>query len=125
MFQAMKKIFTLSAVILVSFIVFTGCTKRTYIDVDERYWLSQERGEVVYSSSTCDFYVVDTYNGYEVIRSWDGYRPFEGTILYGNFSNYGTRDFYDRANGILVSGEVVDYWLTFDAAQDEINHYCY
>jgi len=125
MFQAMKKIFTLSAVILVSFIVFTGCTKRTYIDVDERYWLSQERGEVVYSSSTCDFYVVDTYNGYEVIRSWDGYRPFEGTILYGNFSNYGTRDFYDRANGILVSGEVVDYWLTYGAAQDEINHYCY
>ena len=125
MFQAMKKIFTLSTVTLVFIIVFTGCTKRTYIDTDERYWLSQERGEVVYSSSACDFYVVDTYNGYEVIHSWDGYRPFEGTVLYGNFSNYGTRNFYDRANGVLVSGEVVDYWLTYSAAQDEINHYCY
>jgi hypothetical protein len=125
MFQAMKKIFTLSTVALVSIIVFTGCTKHTYIDNDERYWLSQERGEVVYSSSTCDFYVVDTYNGYEVIRSWDGYRPFEGTVLYGNFSNYGTRDFYDQANGVLVRGEVIDYWLTYNAAQDEINHYCY
>jgi hypothetical protein len=125
MFQAMKKIFTLSSVILVSFLIFAGCTKRSYIDVDERYWLSQERGEVVYSSSTCDFYLVATYNGYEVIHSWDGYRPFEGTVLYGNFSNYGTRNFYDRANGILVSGEVVDYWLTYSAAEDEINYYCY
>jgi len=121
----MKKIFTFSIIAFVSIVVFTACTKRTYLDTDENYWYSQERGQVVYSSPTCDFYVVETYNGYEVIHSWDGYRPFEGTILYGNFSNYGTRNFYDPSGGILISGEVMDYWLSYAVAQDEINHYCY
>jgi hypothetical protein len=121
----MKKIFTLSIITLITVLVFSSCYKRTYFDQDEQYWLSQERGQVVYSSPTCDFYVVQTYNGYEVIHSWDGYRPFEGTILYGNFSNYGTRNFYSPENRALVSGEVLDYWLSYGAAQDEINHYCY
>jgi hypothetical protein len=121
----MKKIFTLSILTLIATLVLSSCYKRTYIDQDERYWLSQERSEVVYSSPTCDFYVVQSYNGYQVIHSWDGYRPFEGTILYGNFSNYGTRNFYSPENGVLVSGKVLDYWLSYAAAQDEINHYCY
>src|SRR6185295_15392408 len=123
--MTMKKIFTLSVVTIIAVLVLSSCYKRTYIDQDERYWLSQERGQVVYSSPTCDFYVVQTYNGYEVIHSWDGYRPFEGTILYGNFSNYGTRNFYDPSGGILVSGEVMDYWLSYAVAQDELSHYCY
>lgn len=123
--MTMKKIFTLSIITLIATLFFSSCYKRTYFDQDEQYWLSQERGQVVYSSPSCDFYVVQTYNGYEVIHSWDGYRPFEGTILYGNFSNYGTRNFYSPENRALVSGEVLDYWLSYGAAQDEINHYCY
>lgn len=123
--MTMKKIFTLSIVTIIAVLVLSSCYKRTYIDQDERYWLSQERGQVVYSSPTCDFYVVQTYNGYEVIHSWDGYRPFEGTILYGNFSTYGTRSFYSPESGALVSGEVIDYWLSYASAQDEINQYCY
>lgn len=122
--MTMKKIFTLSVITLISITFLSSCYKHTYIDQDERYWLSQERGQVVYSSPTCDFYVVQTYNGYEVIHSWDGYRPFEGTILYGNFSSNGSRSFYSPENGALVSGEVIDYWLSYGAAQDEINQYC-
>jgi hypothetical protein len=121
----MKKIFTFSIIALISVVIFSACTKRTYLDTDDSYWYSQERGQVVYSSPTCDFYVVETYNGYEVIHSWDGFRPFEGTVLYGNFSNYGTRDFYDPSNNLLVRAEVVDYWLSYPAAQDELSHYCY
>ena len=121
----MKKIFTLSTITVVIVLMFAACTKQTYIDTGDSYWLSQERGEVVYSSSTCDVYVVSTNNGYTIIHSRDGYRPFENTVLYGNFSNYGTRDFYDPQNGVLVSGEVIDYWLTYDAAQNEVDNYCY
>ena len=121
----MKKFFTLSIIALISIGLFSACTKRTYLDTGENYWLSQERGQVVYSSPTCGYYVVETYNGYEVIHSWDGFRPFEGTILYGNFSNYGTRNFYDPSSGILVNAEVMDYWLSYAAAQDELSHLCY
>lgn len=121
----MKRIFTLSAVTIIAVLFFSSCTKRTYIDFDERYWLSQERGDVVYSSPTCDYYIVETYNGYEVIQSWNGFRPFEGTILYGNFSANGTRDFYDYDSGNLISGSVRDYWLTYEGAQQALNYYCY
>jgi hypothetical protein len=121
----MKKIFTLSAVTIIAVLFLVGCTKRSYIDFDERYWLSQERGDVVYSSPVCDYYIVETYSGYSVIQSWSGYRPFEGTVLYGNFSNNGTRDFYDPASGNLISGNVRDYWLTYSAAQQALDYYCY
>ncbi|MCW3119514.1 MAG: hypothetical protein JWM28_3596 [Chitinophagaceae bacterium] len=120
----MKKIFTLSLIPVIAVLFLVGCSKRSYIDFDERYWLSQERGDVVYSSPDCDFYIVDTYNGYAVVQSWNGYRPFEGTVLYGNFSSDGTRDFYDRANGILISGDVRDYWLTYSAAQQALDYNC-
>jgi hypothetical protein len=121
----MKKIFTLSTITLFAVLLFAGCSKRTYIDYhDERYWLSQERGDVVYSSYDCNYYIVQTYNGYAVIESWNGYRPFEGTVLYGNFSNAGTRDFYDYDGGNLISGSVRDYWLSYGAAQDALNYYC-
>jgi hypothetical protein len=121
----MKKIFTLSIVSIIAVLLFTGCSKRNYIDFDERYWLSQERGNVVYSSPDCSYYIVDTYNGYAVVQSWNGFLPFEGTILYGNFSNAGTRDFYDYDSGNLVSGSVKDYWLTYSAAQQALGYYCY
>jgi hypothetical protein len=125
MLSIMKKIFTLATITIIGILMLEACTKQNYIDTDERYWLSQERGEVVYSGATCDFYVISTNNGYTVIHSKDGYRPFEGTILYGNFSNYGARDFYDPSNAILESGDVVDYWLSYNAAQNEVNDYCY
>ena len=121
----MKKIFTLSAITVVAVLLLAGCSKRSYYDFDERYWLSQERGDVVYSSPSCDYYIVETYNGYTVIQSWNGYRPFEGTVLYGNFSNNGTRDFYDYSGGSLISGSVRDYWLTYSAAQEALDYYCY
>ncbi len=80
---------------------------------------------MVYSSPSCDYYIVETYNGYAVIQSGSGYRPFEGTTLYGNFSNTCTRDFYDYSGGNLISGNVRDYWLSYGAAQQALDYYCY
>jgi hypothetical protein len=120
----MKKIFTLSIVAIGLFVFFTGCYKdRQYID--ESYWLSKERGEIVLSDPYCQYYVVETDNGYSVLRSYDGYRPTEGSIVYGNFSNYGTRDYYNRSNGMIYTAEVKEYWLNYYDAQNAINYYCY
>ena len=120
----MKKIFTLSILTIGLVVFFTGCVKdRGYID--ESYWLSKERGEVVYSDSYCQYYIVETAYGYTVLRAFSGYKPYEGTVVYGNFSNYGTRDFYNRSNGIVFTAEVQDYWLTYFEAQDAVDYYCY
>ena len=122
----MKKIFTISGVLIAITILLAACSKRGYdYGSDEDYWLRQERGEVVYSDSYCPYYVVETYAGYTIIRSSTGFTPYEGSTIYGDFSRRGYRDFYDRSEGVIVRGEVTDYWLTYGEAQYLIDNLCY
>lgn len=119
----MKKIFTISSFAILFTLLFAGCTKQD-IGFNQDYWLSKERGEVVYSDSYCSYYVVSTYNGYTIIRAYDGYKPYEGSIVYGDFSYAGTHDIYNRSAGVIFTGTVTDYWLTYFEAQDAIDYYC-
>jgi hypothetical protein len=120
----MKKIFTISSFVILSAILFTGCYKQQDIGFNEDYWLSKERGEVVYSDSYCNYYVVQTGNGYTILRSYGGYKPYEGSIVYGDFSYGGTHDVYNRSSGVVFTGTVTEYWLTYFEAQDAIDYYC-
>jgi hypothetical protein len=124
----MKRIFTLSAIVLFVSALLTGCYKNGgyYHDdgPNENYWLSKEQGEVVYSDNYCDYYVVETYYGYNVIRAYGNYKPYEGSIVYGNFSSRGTRDMYNYSSGIIFTGTVTDYWLSYDEALDALDYYC-
>ncbi|MBC7947305.1 MAG: hypothetical protein H7Y42_05460 [Chitinophagaceae bacterium] len=120
----MKKIFTLSSLAILSLVLFTGCYKERNVTFNEDYWLSKERGEVVYSDSYCDYFVVETNNGYSVLRSFDGYKPYEGSFVYGDFSYSGTHDVYNRSSGRVFTSTVTDYWLTYYEAQDAVDYYC-
>lgn len=118
----MKKIFTLT---LIAAVVLTaGCSKSDYYDTGENYWLSRERGEVVYSDSYCSYYVVETYYGFTIIRSYGGYKPYEGSVIYGDFNYRGTRDFYNRSTGYVFTGTVTDYNLDYYNAQYALEYYC-
>ena len=118
----MKKIFTLSLIILFLSGYFSGCIKE-YPGYDENYWLSKERGVVVFSGY-CGYYVVETAGGYSILRATGSYKPYEGDIVYGNFSNYGIRDFYNRPYRRIFRAEVVEYWLSYIEAQQAIYYYC-
>lgn len=120
----MKKIFTLSAVLLISSLFFVGCVRDTLPNNNENYWLSKEEGEVVYSDSYCNYFVVETYYGFNIVRSYSGYKPLEGSIVYGNFSSLGTKDFYNYSNGVVFTGTITDYWLDYYEAQDALDFYC-
>lgn len=121
----MKKIFTLSVLVLSVTLFFSSCVKNSFNNgFDENYWLSKEEGEVVYSDSYCNYFVVESYNGYTIIRSYGGYKPYEGSIIYGNFSSRGTRDIYNYSSGIVFTGTVTDYWLSYMEAQDALDYYC-
>jgi len=121
----MKKIFTFSAVALLAAFSFTGCTKERFVNVDEGYWLSRERGEVVYSDSYCNYYIVETVNGYSILRSYGGYKPYQESIIYGDFSYTGTGDIYNRSSGLIFTATVTDYWLSYYAANDALDYYCH
>lgn len=120
----MKKIFTISSLLILSAVFLAACSKQRDDGFNEGYWLSKERGEVVYSDAYCSYYVVETYNGYTIIRAYGGYKPYEGSIVYGDFSYGGTKDIYDRTEGVIFTGTVTDYWLTYYEAQDAIDYYC-
>ncbi|MBL7730594.1 MAG: hypothetical protein JNM88_05405 [Chitinophagaceae bacterium] len=120
----MKKIFTLSALVLIASMVFTACTRNYDGGPSENYWLSKERGEVVYSDPYCSYYVVETNYGYTVIQTYGSYKPYEGAVLYGNFSSRGTRDMYNFSSDVVFTGVVTDYWLTYVEAQDALDYYC-
>jgi hypothetical protein len=120
----MKRIFTLSVLATLMAVTFTSCVRETFVNNDEQYWLSKERGEVVYSDTYCSYFVVETFYGYTIIRSFGGYKPYEGSIVYGNFSNMGTRDLYNRSSGVVFTGTVTDYWLSYIEAQDALDFYC-
>ncbi len=123
----MKKIFTLSAITLLSAILLVGCSKRGYdYGYSEDYWLSRESGVVVYSDGYCPYYVIETYNGYTIVDAGNGaYSPYEGDIIYGDLSRRGYRDFYNRSTRSLISGRVTDYWLSYGEAQYLIDNLCY
>ena len=122
----MKKIFTLSAVVLFATVLLAGCYKNSavYDDDDSDYWFSKERGEVVYSDSYCSYYVVQTGHGYSIVRAYGGYKPFEGSIVYGDFGYSGVHDMYNYSSDVVFTGTVTDYWLTYYEAQDAIDYYC-
>ena len=59
------------------------------------------------------------------MRALSGYKPYEGEVVYGNFSSYGLRDYYNRSNGGIFTAEVKEYWLTYYDAQSAVDYYCY
>ena len=120
----MKKIFTLSAFVMFTTLFLTSCVKNTLPDNNESRWLSKEKGEVVYSDAYCNYYIVETYYGYNVVRVYGSYKPYEGSIVYGNFSSTGTRDLYNYSTGFVFTGTITDYWLDYYEAQDAIDFYC-
>ena len=118
----MKRIFTFSIIAIFIGTLFTSCVKTVN---DDQYWLSKERGQVVYSSPTCPYYVVEAQRGYTVIRAYNvNDRPYTGDIIYGDLSYYGSRQFYNYTDGTLFNGEVVEYWLTYSEAQSALDYYC-
>lgn len=124
----MKKIFTISSFLLLAVAILAGCSKRdsSYYDNDEDYWLSRERGIVVYSDTYCPYYVVETSYGYTIIEAGSGHSlPYEGDVMYGNLSRLGYAEFYNRSAGTIIRGNIVDYWLTYSEAQYMIDDLCY
>ena len=119
----MKKIILLSTLTLLVAVFISSCTRNAGPRYDENYWLTQERGDVVYGDSYCGYYVVETVYGYTILRAI-GTKPYEYDVMYGDFGRYGSRDFYNYSAGIIVRSEVVEYDLTYAEAQLAIDYYC-
>jgi hypothetical protein len=92
--------------------------------VDESQWLKQERAFVVEGGFGCDYYLVQTNRGYSLLRNWGGFTPAPGSILYGDFSSWGVKTFYNRSGGYLLRADVQNFWMSYFQAYDELNFSC-
>ena len=121
----MKSIFTFCASFCLAILVLSSCSKADVIATNnESYWLNQEEGEVVYSDPSCNYWVVETYDGYTVIQSRYANKPYEGDLIYGNLSNRGTRDLYNFQGKFVFTGTTIEYWLSYSQALDVLDYYC-
>ena len=120
----MKKIFTYSIVVVLVTLLFTSCVKDKVVYDNSSYWLSQERGDVVYSNNSCGYCIVETNYGYSIVQNLDGISTYGGDVMYGNFGGYGTRDFYNYTADAVTRGNLVEYDLTYNEALDAIDYYC-
>jgi hypothetical protein len=92
--------------------------------IDESQWLDRERGVVAHGEYNCDYYVVETYRGFALLKSWGGYNPYQGSVMYGDFSRYGIHTFYNRSEGLLQQADVREYWLSYWEAMDALDWNC-
>ena len=120
----MNKLFTYSIAVVLIALLFTSCAKERVGYDDNSYWLSQERGQVIYSSTYCGIYLIETNYGYTLVENPTGLRIYEGDVVYGNFAAFGTRDFYNYTADLVTRGNVLEYDLSYYAALDALDYYC-
>jgi hypothetical protein len=112
----MKKLYFL---VVLSAIFLTACSKRDYIpvEVDVREWMrTHDEGVVAYVDFSTGNYIVETYNGYSVVESWDGSVPREYEYQYAYFSSRGVQSIYNRSGNYFSKGRIVESWLSWSEA---------
>ena len=81
-------------------------------------------GTVVYRQSGCDYFVVHTANGYDLLEWYGGWEPDKGDVLVGSFEEYGMHDIYDSTADDEVTVWVEEYWLSREDALEELVEKC-
>jgi hypothetical protein len=119
----MKKILLLALPLV---LLLTSCRKDIVAGqpIDEGDWIYQERGVVVASDYVCPYFVVEAEYGYSVLKSWDGAIPYQGSVIYGDFSSWGVKRFYNRSERYLIDADVREYGLSYFDAVDEMDYQC-
>jgi hypothetical protein len=119
----MKKIglFLLPAIIFLA-----SCSKEGIQQppINESEWLRKERGIAMASNFQCDFFVAETARGYAVMRTWGGFPPLRGALLYGDYNRFGVQTFYNRTEGYLMNADIRDFTPSYFMAMDQLNWYC-
>lgn len=70
------------------------------------------KGVVVYARPSCDYYIVETSTGFDLLEWYGGYTPDEGDLIVGEFESYGFYDIYDVTADQESTAWVEDFWLS-------------
>jgi hypothetical protein len=82
------------------------------------------RGVVSHRISSCDYFIVATKSGYDVLEWYGGHDPDKDDVLIGNYETYGFHDVYDETADESVLLWTEDYQLTKSDALEKLADEC-
>jgi len=86
--------------------------------------LANTKSLVVYTQTSCSYYIVENAMGYAVLEWFGGGDPSVGDLIYGNVNTYGFKDLsfgrYDQKTKVWIE----DYMLSWDRAVEKIRDKC-
>lgn len=82
------------------------------------------RGVVALRKRGCDYFVVATGMGYDLLEWYGGSDPSEGDELTGEFERYGFHDIYNITAGRELKVWVEDYWLSKERVIEKLYAKC-
>ena len=82
------------------------------------------KGVVVFTRSSCDYYIVETQSGFALLEWYGGYTPDQGDVIVGDFESYGMKDIYDVTADSDTTVWVEDYFLSQEDAASQYIEQC-
>lgn len=81
-------------------------------------------GIVTHRISSCDYFVVATRTGYDVLEWYGGHDPDKGDVLIGNYEAYGMHEIIDDTADEGLSVWTKEYQLTKSDALEKLTEKC-
>ena len=81
-------------------------------------------GIVTNRISGCDYFIVRTKFGYDVLEWYGDYDPDKGDTLIGNYETYGFHDVHDETADETTHIWTEEYWLSRADALERLTDEC-
>jgi hypothetical protein len=81
-------------------------------------------GVISHRISGCDYFVVETKSGYDVLEWFGGHDPDKGDVLIGGYETYSFHDIYDQTAEESLRIWTEDYELSKSDALEKLTDQC-
>jgi hypothetical protein len=82
------------------------------------------KGTVTHKIGGCDYFIVATPGGYDLLEWYGGHDPDRGDVLIGGYETYGMHDIYDDTADEELTVWVEDYDLSKEDALEKLAEKC-
>jgi len=82
------------------------------------------QGTVVVKNGGCDYFIVSTPKGYDLLEWYGGHDPDKDDVVVGDFERYGFHDIHDITADEGLRVWVEDYDLTSGDAMEKYGEEC-
>ena len=81
-------------------------------------------GVVTHRISGCDYFLVQTRSGFDVLEWYGDHDPDKGDVLIGRYEDYGFHDILDDTADETLRVYTEDYWLSKTDALEKLTEKC-